>query len=316
MAGFPDQRAIWLATIPGASSFIFTIAGLLLVDRLGRRKLLIGSSIGVVFSFAFLSGIFFVMNTFSLPSRPFTSDAHRESLYMCAYHTCGSCVGNSECGFCGDYDPETDTYFNGTCLPAMLTRNGSSLSRYRPATGGGECAVWGQETLQASPDTTSQSTEESTGGEDTVSTMTNSNNGSLSSRKGSGLIRKWFPHSCPDNRFAPLAVVALFFYIATFASGWGLVPWTVNSEIYPTWARSTAISIATTTNWACNLLVSMTFLTMADSLGQPLTFGVYGLLSFVALWFVVSFLPETKGRTLEDMAALFRKPYFLTCWKM
>ena len=229
---------------------------------------------------------------------------------MCVYHTCGSCVGNSECGYCGDYDPETDTYFNGTCLPVMQTRNGSLLSRYQPAAGGGECAVWGEEILQVFSDVTRESRGESTG---TASALTN--NASLSLSKDSGLIRQWFPHSCPNNRFAPLAVLALFFYIAAFASGWGLVPWTVNSEIYPTWARSTAISIATTTNWASNLLVSMTFLTMADALGQPLTFGVYGLLSFVALWFVVFFLPETKGRTLEEMDVLFKKPYFLTWWK-
>ena len=132
---------------------------------------------------------------------------------------------------------------------------------------------------------------------------------------GSRFERKWFLYSCPDNRFAPLAVVALFCYIAAFASGWGLIPWTVNSEIYPMWARSTAIAIATTTNWASNLVVSMTFLTMADNLGQPLTFGVYGILSFLGLLFVVLSLPETKGRPLEEMDTLFRKPYIVTWLK-
>ena len=65
----------------------------------------------------------------------------------------------------------------------------------------------------------------------------------------------------------------------------GPLPWTVNSEIYPTWARSTAIAIATTTNWIFNLFVSLTFLTFADVLGQLLTLecfmhagvGVFGL---------------------------------------
>ena len=47
MAGFPDRDAIWLATIPAFGNFIFTILGLLLVDRIGRRKLLLGSSAGV-----------------------------------------------------------------------------------------------------------------------------------------------------------------------------------------------------------------------------------------------------------------------------
>lgn len=78
------------------------------------------------------------------------------------------------------------------------------------------------------------------------------------------LQRKWFSSTCPNSRLAPLTIVVLFLYIAFFAPGMGPVPWTVNSEIYPTWARSTAIAIATTVNWLCNLIVSMTFLTLTD----------------------------------------------------
>ena len=94
-----------------------------------------------------------------------------------------------------------------------------------------------------------------------------------------------------------------------FAPGMGPLPWTINSEIYPTWARSTAISIATATNWIFNLFVSLTFLTFADNLGQPGTFGFYAGFSVLGLIFVVFLVPETKGRSLEDMEDLFQRPY-------
>ncbi len=96
-----------------------------------------------------------------------------------------------------------------------------------------------------------------------------------------------------------------------FAPGMGPLPWTVNSEIYPTWARSTAIAIATATNWIFNLFVSLTFLTFANVLGQPITFGFYAGLGILGLVFVIFLVPETKGRKLEDMEDLFQKPYFV-----
>lgn len=50
------------------------------------------------------------------------------------------------------------------------------------------------------------------------------------------------------------------------ALGMGSTPWTVNSEIYPLWARSTGNSMSATVNWVCNLAVSLTFLQLAQSL--------------------------------------------------
>ena len=278
MAGFSDQAAIWLATVPGASNFIFTIVGLALVDRLGRRKLLIGSVLGTIFAFLLLSSTFLLMAHYSPSAQPYDTINN-----TCSYHYCGSCVGNSECSFCADFDPSTGLVYNGTCLSTKQLPNGTAISRYRPP--GEVCSVVGDPPLFR-------------GSEDIFG--------------GLNISRRWYPFSCPDNRFAPMAIVALFLYIAFFAPGMGPLPWTVNSEIYPTWARSTAISIATMTNWVCNLAVSMTFLTMADSLGQPITFGFYAGLCALALVFIVLFVPETKGRSLEEMDCLFQRPHFVS----
>lgn len=275
MAGFSDRDAIWLATVPGGANFLFTIVGLLLVDRIGRRKLLIASICGVIFSILLLALTFFLMDHFSLPSQPYSDD-------NCLYTQCGACVANSECGFCVAWNSTGDGYVNGTCSLMKQLDNGTMVSKYLI---NGECALYGE-----------------------------ANNISVEAEFGSGmgpLEREWFSFSCPGTKLAPLAIVALFLYIATFAPGFGPLPWTINSEIYPTWARSTAISIATMVNWVFNLLVSMTFLSMADSLGQPATFGVYAVLSFLGLLFVVMFVPETRGRSLEEVESLFRRPHFL-----
>ena len=61
-----------------------------------------------------------------------------------------------------------------------------------------------------------------------------------------------------------LVLLGLCCYLLFFAPGMGPLPWTVNAEIYPLWARSTGISMATATNWACNLAVSMTFLSLTE----------------------------------------------------
>jgi SP family myo-inositol transporter-like MFS transporter 13 len=203
----------------------------------------------------------------------------------CAYHLCGSCIGNSECGFCADFEINGNVVNNtGTCESLWNDDNGTAISKYRPP--GKECALFKDAIDVNDWFDFSQSPDPS-------------------------VKRKWYPNSCPGNRFAPMAIVALFLYIAFFAPGMGPLPWTINSEIYPTWARSTAISIATMTNWLSNLVVSMTFLTMADNLGQPITFGIYAGLCFLALIFIMLFVPETKGRRLEDMQTLFNRPFFL-----
>ena len=283
MVGFSDRDAIWLATIPGASNFFFTIIGLVLVDRIGRRKLLICSMAGVIFSFALLSGTFVLMSYYSPPSHPYDSSGG-----SCQYRYCGSCVGNSECGFCVNIDEDNGGYFNGTCVPVS---NESTQSKYRP--NGEDCALFGDKISNSVDDNVA------------IYNLYSNN------KNRSHIKRKWFFHSCPNNRFAPLAIFVLFLYLAFFAPGMGPLPWTVNSEIYPTWARSIAISIATMTNWICNLIVSMTFLTLADDLGQPLTFALYACLSVVGLIFIVLLVPETRGKNLEEVGSLFQRPYFI-----
>ena len=89
----------------------------------------------------------------------------------------------------------------------------------------------------------------------------------------------------------------------------GTVPWTYNSEIYPLGIRSVANSISTTSCWIGNILVSVSFLSIASPSFLN-TYGAFWLYSSIAFlgWIILYFkLPETKGLELEEIGLLFAK---------
>ncbi|MGH9514668.1 MAG: sugar porter family MFS transporter [Terriglobales bacterium] len=94
---------------------------------------------------------------------------------------------------------------------------------------------------------------------------------------------------------------AILLYVAFFALGMGPGPWLIISEIFPTKVRGRAASIATSTLWSGTLLVTFTFLSLVKVLNLWGTFAIYGVLSFVCLIYVWKMVPETKGRTLEQI---------------
>jgi sugar porter (SP) family MFS transporter len=98
-----------------------------------------------------------------------------------------------------------------------------------------------------------------------------------------------------------LAVVCLMAYVASFAISLGPIFWLLISEIYPSKIRGQAEGTAASANWAANLLVSLTFLTLLNALGPSRTFWLYGLLGIGSWIFSYYLVPETKGRTLEDI---------------
>jgi len=100
-----------------------------------------------------------------------------------------------------------------------------------------------------------------------------------------------------------LSIVSLVAYVICFAFSLGPIVWVLISEIYPQAVRGPAMSFATMVNWASNLLVALTFLTLLDTLGESATFWLYAGICILAIVFVYSKVPETKGKTLEQIAA-------------
>ncbi len=103
-----------------------------------------------------------------------------------------------------------------------------------------------------------------------------------------------------------IAVTSLMVYVGSFAVGLGPVFWLVLSEIYPLRVRGRAMSVGTVANWGTNLLVALTFLTLTQVLGRPATFWLYAVISVAAWLFAFFLVPETKGRSLEQIEAQWR----------
>jgi MFS transporter, SP family, arabinose:H+ symporter len=101
-------------------------------------------------------------------------------------------------------------------------------------------------------------------------------------------------------------VVAVLLFVAAFAVAMGPVVWIVNAEIFPNHLRGRAISISIATLWFTNWLVTQTFPLLLESLGPNLTFIGFAILSLASLVFVHRMVPETKGRSLEEIAREWR----------
>ncbi len=103
-----------------------------------------------------------------------------------------------------------------------------------------------------------------------------------------------------------VAVASLVVYVGSFALGLGPVFWLLISEIYPLKVRGLGMSVASVANWGANLAIALTFLSLVQAVGRPYTFWLYGVAG-IASWFFAYFLvPETKGKTLEQIEAHWR----------
>jgi len=103
-----------------------------------------------------------------------------------------------------------------------------------------------------------------------------------------------------------ISVASLMVYVGSFAVGLGPVFWLVLSEIYPLRIRGRAMSVGTVTNWGGNLVVAVSFLTLTRVIGKAATFWLYAGVSIGAWLFAFFMVPETKGRSLEEIEAYMR----------
>lgn len=105
--------------------------------------------------------------------------------------------------------------------------------------------------------------------------------------------------SSSANSFGVL--ISLLSYIAFFAASLAPVMWVVTSEMYPTRYRGVAMSLSTAISWACTLVVVQFFPWMLNNLGGMVSFGIFAGFSLIAFIFIKIYIPETKGKTLEQI---------------
>lgn len=114
----------------------------------------------------------------------------------------------------------------------------------------------------------------------------------------------WAYNFCPSPN-SWLILLGLCLYLLAFGPGMGPMPWTINSEIYPNWARGVCYSVITSTNWFFNGLISLTFLSLATALTKQGAFWLYSMFGLAGFIFFFFNLPETKGQNLEETSSLF-----------
>lgn len=103
-----------------------------------------------------------------------------------------------------------------------------------------------------------------------------------------------------------VACLSLISYVAFFAMSLGPVTWVVLSEILPLSIRGLGMAIALVGNWLANYAVSLTFPDLIRHLGVSGSFALFGSFSLLALLFVFCFIPETKGKTLEEIETMVK----------
>uniref|UniRef100_A0AB33J3C1 D-xylose transporter XylE n=1 Tax=Prevotella sp. GTC17259 TaxID=3236795 RepID=A0AB33J3C1_9BACT len=111
-----------------------------------------------------------------------------------------------------------------------------------------------------------------------------------------------------------VTMLSIMVYSASFMMSWGPICWVLIAEIFPNTIRGKAVAIAVAFQWIFNWVVSSSFVPMfnmhlvpGDNFGHWFTYGLYGTICVVAALFVWKLVPETKGKTLEEMGRLWRE---------
>jgi len=238
MCGFDENTSIWLSGFTSLSQSVSLVLSIYLIEKTGRRKLILISLFFVSLSLLGLSLLFYFSRISSddvLLSQ--TECQHQQALVWSGdTKYCYDCIQIPECGF-------------DACENACVLGN-----------------------------------------------ETNSEN-------------ICFNDTCEKSPFLGyLSILLMILYLLSFGIGMGGLPWTVNSEIYPLQYRSIATSISTATNWISNMIISATFLSLSSPSGltQSGAFFLYFCIAFSGVVWIYFVLPETKGKSLEEIEQLFR----------
>ncbi|CAL1352122.1 unnamed protein product [Linum trigynum] len=254
-AGFASKSvALALSLITSGLNAVGSIISMMVVDKYGRRRLMIISMFGII-SCLIILAVVFRQASLGAPGIDFVDTKHFGSNVTCPsylenFHKpkwgCTQCL-KAKCSFCSN--------------PADKTAPGACLIDTKAM----------QEECEAEH-------------------------------------RVFYEEGCP-SKIGFLAVLLLGLYIISYSPGMGTAPWIVNSEIYPLRYRGVGGGIAAVANWTSNLLVSLTFLTMTQTLTVAGAFLMFAAISFIMLVAIFLFVPETKGLQFEEVEKLLRDDY-------
>ena len=102
-------------------------------------------------------------------------------------------------------------------------------------------------------------------------------------------------------------IIPLLMYVASFAFSFGPIVWVIISEIFPTRIRGLAVSLGSFSLMATGFVITLTNPILIKTVMPSGTFFIYAALTLPAIWFIWKFVPETKGKTLEEIEKFWRK---------
>lgn len=102
-------------------------------------------------------------------------------------------------------------------------------------------------------------------------------------------------------------LIPLLLYVACFAFSYGPIVWVIISEIFPTRIRGLAVSLGSFSLMVTGFIITLTNPILIETIKASGTFFLYALLTLPAIWFIWKYVPETKGKTLEEIELYWRK---------
>ena len=109
------------------------------------------------------------------------------------------------------------------------------------------------------------------------------------------------------NNLEPLAISAMIVYMSGFSIGWGALPWLMTSEMIPTRVKGPGVGIVTCISWVFTVIVLSSFGSYEEVVKPWGTFLTFAVFSLISLFFIAIFLPETKGKSLEEIERRFNR---------
>ncbi|OEK69885.1 MFS transporter [Staphylococcus equorum] len=98
-----------------------------------------------------------------------------------------------------------------------------------------------------------------------------------------------------------IMVIAMCLFMVSYSSTWGMITWVVLAEIFPLKIRGAAMGLCTAALWSANAIIALFFPIAAEKLGIGFVFLIFALICGFSFYFVKKYLPETKGKTLEEI---------------
>lgn len=116
-------------------------------------------------------------------------------------------------------------------------------------------------------------------------------------------------HTVATNKIYWLAITSVLIYTATFAVGWGPLPWVMMGELFPPRARGQASSIVTIVNLLFTFVIAKTFTSFKTTFHEQGTFWFYSAFCLLSFIYTLFRVPETKGKSLEEIERSFSTQY-------